>query len=118
MKLKRLGIIAALLLLIALPTLAQDSTTITWLSLGWPVDDVIAEFEAQNPDINVEAEQVGFNDLFAQIQVRLGARSSVPDVISVDVPLVSAYAFRNWLLPLDPVFTGDEVEDWLPAAVD
>ena len=118
MKLKRLGIIAALLLLIALPTLAQDSTTITWLSLGWPVDDVIAEFEAQNPDINVEAEQVGFNDLFAQIQVRLGARSSVPDVISVDVPLVSAYAFLNWLLPLDPVFTGDEVEDWLPAAVD
>ncbi|MCY4465913.1 MAG: sugar ABC transporter substrate-binding protein [Chloroflexi bacterium] len=117
MKRKRIGIIAALLLLVALPSLAQDVTTITWLSLDWPVDDVIAEFEAQNPDINVEAEQVGFNDLFAQIQVRLGARSSVPDVISVDVPLVSAYAFRNWLLPLDPVFTGDEVEDWLPAAV-
>lgn len=117
MKMKRFGIIAALLLLLAAPSLAQDTTTITWLSLGWPVDDVIAEFEAQNPDINVEAEQVGFNDLFAQIQVRLGARSPLPDVISVDVPLVSAYAFRNWLLPLDPAFTGDEVEDWLPAAV-
>ena len=115
---KRFFVLAALLALLVTPSLAQDVTTITWLSLDWPVDDVIAEFEAQNPDIHVEAEQVGFNDLFAQIQVRLGARSSVPDVISVDVPLVSAYAFRNWLLPLDPVFTGDEVEDWLPAAVD
>ena len=115
---KRFFVLAALLALLVSPSLAQDATTITWLTLDWPVDDVIAEFEAQNPDIHVEAEQVGFNDLFAQIQVRLGARSSVPDVISVDVPLVSAYAFRNWLLPLDPVFTGDEVEDWLPAAVD
>lgn len=118
MNMKRIAIVPLLLLLVILPSLAQDTTTITWLSLGWPVDEVIAEFEAQNPDINVEAEQVGFNDLFAQIQVRLGARSPLPDVISVDVPLVSAYAFRNWLLPLDPVFTGDEIEDWLPAAVD
>ncbi|MDE2859159.1 MAG: sugar ABC transporter substrate-binding protein [Chloroflexota bacterium] len=100
------------------PASAQDDpTTITWLTLGWPADYIIEEFEARNPDINVEAEQVGFNDLFAQIQVRLGAGSEVPDVISVDVPLVSGYALRNWLLPLDPVFTGDEVEDWLPAAV-
>ena len=115
---KRILVLAALLALLVTPSLAQDETTITWLSLGWPVDDVIAAFEEANPDINVEAEQVGFNDLFAQIQVRLGARSPLPDVISVDVPLVSAYAFRNWLLPLDPLFTGDEVEDWLPAAVD
>lgn len=115
---KRLIVLAALLALLVTPSLAQDETTITWLSLGWPVDEVIAAFEEANPDINVEAEQVGFNDLFAQIQVRLGARSPLPDVISVDVPLVSAYAFRNWLLPLDPLFTGDEVEDWLPAAVD
>ena len=115
---KRILVLTALLALLVTPSLAQDETTITWLSLGWPVDDVIAAFEEANPDINVEAEQVGFNDLFAQIQVRLGARSPLPDVISVDVPLVSAYAFRNWLLPLDPLFTGDEVEDWLPAAVD
>lgn len=115
---KRILVLVALLALLVTPSLAQDETTITWLSLGWPVDDVIAAFEEANPDINVEAEQVGFNDLFAQIQVRLGARSPLPDVISVDVPLVSAYAFRNWLLPLDPLFTGDEVEDWLPAAVD
>ena len=114
----RLLILAALLALLITPSLAQDETTITWLSLGWPVDDVIAAFEEANPGIKVEAEQVGFNDLFAQIQVRLGARAPQPDVLSVDVPLVSGYAFRNWLLPLDPVFTGDEVADWLPAAVD
>ena len=117
MNCKRFILLTLLLALGSMPSLAQDATTITWLSLGWPVDAVIAEFEAQNPDIKVEAEQVGFNDLFAQIQVRLGARAPLPDVISVDVPLVSGYAFRNWLLPLDPIFTADEVEDWLPAAV-
>ena len=117
MNAKKLLFIALLLLLVAAPAMAQDTTTITWLTLGWPSEALIEEFEARNPDIKVEAEQIGFNDLFAQIQVRLGAGSAVPDVIAVDVPLVSGYALRNWLLPLDPVFTGDEVEDWLPAAV-
>ena len=108
---------ALLLLIVAFPSYAQDVTTITWLTLGWLVEALIEEFEARNPDVKVEAEQIGFNDLFAQIQVRLDAGSAVPDVIAVDVPLVSGYALRNWVRPLDPIFTGGEVEAWLPAAV-
>lgn len=96
----------------------DDVTTITWLSLGWNgVDDVIALFEEENPDINVESEQVPFNALFEQIQVRLGAGSSDPDVLSVDVPLVAGYGLRDWLLPLDDAFTEDERADWLEAAL-
>ena len=118
MMIKRTIFLALLLCVAALPSMAQDDvTTISWLTLGWPGEWIADEFMARNPDIMVEVESVGFNDLFAQIQVRLGAGSAVPDVISVDVPLVSGYALRNWLLALDPVFTGDEVEDWLPAAV-
>ena len=118
MTFKRTIFLALLLCVAALPSFAQDDvTTISWLTLGWPGEWIADEFMARNPDIMVEVESVGFNDLFAQIQVRLGAGSAVPDVISVDVPLVSGYALRNWLLALDPVFTGDEVEDWLPAAV-
>ncbi|MCY4061719.1 MAG: extracellular solute-binding protein, partial [Chloroflexi bacterium] len=96
MFLKKAILIALLLLISLTPSLAQDVTTITWLTLGWPAEALIEEFEARNPDIKVEAEQIGFNDLFAQIQVRLGAGSAVPDVIAVDVPLVSGYALRNW----------------------
>ncbi len=117
-KLMLLTTLLGIFIMLLAPAGAQDEpTSITWLTLDWPTEAIIEEFEALNPDITVEAEQVGFNDLFAQIQVRLGAGSELPDVISVDVPLVSGYAFRNWLLPLDPIFTGDEVEDWLPAAV-
>ena len=97
----------------------EDVTTITWLTLNWNgVEDTIAVFEAENPDINVEAEMVPFNALFEQIQVRLGADSPEPDVISVDVPLVAGYGLRGWLLPLDDVFTEAERADWLEAALE
>lgn len=97
----------------------EGVTTITWLTLSWNgVQDVIDVFEAENPDINVEAEMVPFNSLFEQIQVRFGAKSPDPDVISVDVPLVAGYGLRDWLLPLDDVFNEAERADWLPAALE
>jgi ABC-type glycerol-3-phosphate transport system substrate-binding protein len=96
-----------------------DVTTITWLTLSWNgVEDVIKVFEEENPDIKVEAEMVPFNALFEQIQVRFGANSPQPDVISVDVPLVAGYGLRNWLLPLDEVFTEEQRADWLDAALE
>ena len=79
-------------------------------------EEVVAAFEAENPDIDVEIEQVPFNSLFEQIQVRLAAGSAQPDVISVDVPLVAGYGLRGWLLPLDPYFMMGEQDDWLDAA--
>ncbi|MEZ4731020.1 MAG: extracellular solute-binding protein [Caldilineaceae bacterium] len=98
---------------------SEDVTTITWLTLTWNgVEDVISVFEAENPDINVEAEMVPFNSLFEQIQVRLGANSVDPDVISVDVPLVAGYGLRGWLLPLEDLFTEEERADWLEAALE
>ena len=96
-----------------------DVTTITWLTLTWNgVEDVIAVFEEENPDINVEAEMVPFNSLFEQIQVRLGAGSEDPDVFSVDVPLVAGYGLRDWLLSLEDVFTEEQRADWLDAALE
>ncbi len=102
----------------AQPAAAEGVTTITWLTLDWNgVQDVIDVFEAENPDINVEAEMVPFNSLFEQIQVRLGAGATDPDVLSVDVPLVTGYGLRGWLLPVGDVFTEDEKADWLEAAM-
>jgi multiple sugar transport system substrate-binding protein len=34
------------------------------------------------------------------------------------VPLVAGYGLRNWLLPLDDIFSDAEIEDWLDAAVE
>ena len=113
-------LLALLLVFSAMPALSQDdAATVTWLMLGWGgAEEVVAQFEEENPDINVELEQVPFNALFEQIQVRLGANSSDPDVLSVDVPLVAAYGLRGWLLPLDEFFISGEQEDWLDAATE
>ena len=73
-------LLALLLVFSAIPALSQDdATTVTWLMLGWGgAEEVVAQFEEENPDINVELEQVPFNALFEQISVRLGADSSDP----------------------------------------
>lgn len=96
---------------------AAEGAKIVWLTLDWSVEQVLADFKAAKPEIEVQAEQTGFNELFQQIQIRLAAGDTSPDVISVDVPLVASYGFRNWLLNLDDVFSADEKADWLDAAI-
>lgn len=96
---------------------AEGKTQVTWLTLDWPTAEVEAAFEAAHPDIDLVVENIGFNDLFQQIQIRLGAGSDTPDVLAVDVPLVASYGFRDWLLPLEDVFTEEEKADWLEAAL-
>lgn len=113
-------LVILLLCVMVMPSIAQDDvTTITWLNCcGWPSEEVLAVFHEQNPDIQVEVENVPFNSLFEQIQVRLGAGSEEPDVLSVDVPLVAGYGLRGWLLPLDNFFVNGEQEDWLDSSLD
>lgn len=97
--------------------LEVEKTKIIWLACcGWPSDVVEAEFEKQNPDIDLEVENVGFNELFQQIQIRLGAEDDTPDALAVDGPVVASYGLRDWLLPLDDVFSQREINDWLDAS--
>ena len=112
-----------LTILLAGHAFAQDKTTITWLTLSeWggdgDVSPVIDAFEADNPDIEVKLDQLPFNDMFSQIQIRLNAGGSDPDVLSVDVPVTASYGIRGWLLPLDDAFSPEEKADWLEAAVE
>ncbi len=118
MQMRYIVLMTVALLLVVAPLAAQEATTITWLNCcNWPSEEVIAEFEAENPDINVEVETVDFNALFEQIQVRLGGGASDPDVLSVDVPVTAGYGLRGWLLPLDDAFSDEDRADWLPAAL-
>src|SRR4051794_29854781 len=89
----------ALVLTPYMPTAAQNKTTITFLACGcWggDIELVTKDFEADNPDITVKVEKPQTDDLFQQIQVRLGAGNASPDVIAVDVPLTAAYANKGW----------------------
>ncbi len=97
--------------------LAQDKTTVTWLT-DLPADTVVPTFMEQNPDIEVKVESVSFNEVFQQNQVRLGSGSNSPDIISVDAPLVASYGLRGWLDPLDDAFSEEERAEWVDALVE
>ena len=104
------------------PATGQDDVvTITWLRLAeWTDADpaIIEAFEASHPGIKVEIEEIPFSELVSQINLRFGADDTSIDVIAADVPLVSSYGYRGWLLPLDDIFTEEELADFLPAALD
>ena len=111
------------LLALASFAVAQEKTNITWLTLAeWGGDGdisaVIDAFEAEHPDIEVTLDQLPFNDLFTQIQIRMTAGGGDPDVLSVDVPLTAGYGLRGWLEPLGDVFSEEEKADWLEAALE
>jgi len=97
---------------------STGKTKVNWLMISeWPgTDTVAADFMADNPDIDLVLEKVAFNDLFQQIQIRLSSGSDSPDIVSVDVPLVSGYGVRNWLASLDDLYTPEEKADILEAA--
>lgn len=96
---------------------SAGKTQIKWLTLDWTMDEFEKKFEEDNPTYDLVIEKLPFNDLFSQIQIRMGAKSDTFDVLSVDVPVTTSYGVRNWLLPLDDLYTAEERADWLDSAV-
>lgn len=96
---------------------ASGKKQIKWLTLDWSQDEFKKQFEADNPGYELVVEKLPFNDLFSQIQIRMTAKSDSFDVMSVDVPVTTAYGVRGWLLPLDDLYTADEKADWLDSAI-
>lgn len=94
-----------------------EKKQIKYLTLDWPTAEFKARFEADNPGYELVIEALPFNDLFQQIQIRMGANSNSFDVFSVDVPVTYGYGARKWLYPLDDIFTAEEKADWLESAL-
>jgi len=90
---------------------------VRYLTLDWTTDGFKQQFEADNPGYELVLEKLPFNDLFSQIQIRMGAKSDSFDVFSVDVPVTYGYGARNWLVPLDDVFTSEEKADWVESSL-
>ena len=97
---------------------APERVKITWLCLAWDeVPGGLAIFHDTVPDVEVEAQPLGWNDFFEQVQVQLAAGMGQPDVFSVDVPMVWSYGWRGWLRPLDDAYTQEEKDDWIEASL-
>ena len=92
-----------LMSLVSLTVFAATEITVSSLA-GYPYNEafpeIIKQFEEQHPDIKVNVEYYPYNKLLEITEVKLGARSSDLDVLFTDVPLVSSYTKKNYIIPL------------------
>ena len=89
------------------PAAAAPTVTVTYLATqgGTVIGPIIKSFEKAHPNIKIVRQELPFDQLFQQIQVRLASGSTSPDIIDVDAPVVAAYAVQGFLAPLDSYFS-------------
>lgn len=116
--------LCALLLVVAslaAPLAAADKVkTIKFLTMAEyhnALAGVIQAFEASHPGVKVETEEFPFAQLFDAIEIKLGSKNSKFDVVLTDATMVSGYAYRGFISPLDSYFSAAEKKQFTPALV-
>lgn len=71
------------------------------------LEPIVEKFEEET-GATVNVELYAHSDYLEMLQVRLESGSDDYDVIGVDVPLVSSYAYHEWIVPMDEWFSEDE----------
>lgn len=95
------------------PTDNDDGEEIT-LRMAWWGDqprtdytlEVIKLFEAENPNIKIEAEYAGWDDYWQSLAPQAAA-NELPDIIQMDLSYISQYAENNQLADLTPFFDNE-----------
>lgn len=119
MKTTRILILA---LLLALASLAGAQTVIRYLQPGVdqpnlrePVEQMIAQFEAEHPDIAVELESVGWGDAYQKITTDILAGNAA-DVMYVGARWIPAFAALGGIVTLEE-FVDDEKLSLFPSGL-
>ena len=124
---KYLSLVLALMLVLGMTAIASADATqpakIVWLTQGvgdnaWEgrTKSILAKYK-ELTGVEVVGEFYSFNDLFDVIEVKIASGSSDYDVISVDVPMVAAYATRGYITPMDQYFTDEEKAQFIDSAL-
>ncbi len=95
----------------------SGSKKIVWLTETVKENQEILDNFEKATGIKVVGEYVSFNDLFETIEVKIASGSKEYDVISVDGPMVAAYATRGYISPLDEFFTEDEKKQFITSSL-
>ena len=82
-----------------------------------PVDDIIDNFESENPGINVTPVPVGFSDILNQLTVMYNS-GDAPDLAQAAGPNITILALMGALASADEVFPKDFQEDLIQSAYD
>ncbi len=86
----------------------------SWQGLMVPI---LEKFQEQT-GIKVVGEHYAYADLLEVIEVKIGSGSTDYDVVTVDGPLVAAYASRGYLSPMTDYFTQEELSQFTKSSVD
>jgi ABC-type glycerol-3-phosphate transport system substrate-binding protein len=78
---------------------------------------LITAFNKANPGIQVKFSTLPFNQFFQQVEIRLSAGATDPDVLDVDAPEVAGYAVQGFLQPLDSAFSKADIAQFIPATL-
>jgi len=89
----------SLLMLTLQAASAQDTVTLSFVGpeANTTMQPVIDAFQAANPNIIVNYEQVPFADLNDILQTRIGGGDSTPDIFTADQPRIPALVDRGFL---------------------
>lgn len=71
------------------------------------MDQMIAEFEKQNPDIEVDVEVIGYDDYFTKLQTQASSKT-LPDVFEMNYENFKTYAGNGVLLDLTELSKEDK----------
>lgn len=81
-----------------------------------PMAEIEADYETKHPDIDLNLQIMGYDQLSQTLEVKMGAKSNEFDVIAVDFPLVAAYTERGYIQPLDKWITAAEQKRFIESS--
>ena len=108
----------SLLALVTSVGAVQAETSVTfWHSFngasGEALEEIITNYQAQNPDVVIAAEYVGnYNDIVARLQAAIPANRG-PDAVILEVTRYGLFADAGVLADLTPYFDADPLKDEL-----
>jgi len=108
----------ALALAVTLPAaaVAQEPTTIRYFTFSAApdhlddLDQMIAGFEAQNPDVKVDVETAPFDNYFTLLQTQV-AGGDAPDAFELNFENFVTFASKDVLADLGPMIEADDSVD-------
>lgn len=85
-----------------------------------PHNDILAEFEKENPDIQVQLEPTNYGDYYARLKTQIAA-GSPPDIIQIGDDAIADFAGNGAVIDLGSYITGKNGIDatiYLPGLLD
>ena len=78
----------------------------------------IADKYFEETGVKVNIEYYEHTNYFPALEAKMSAKSSDLDIIGVDVPMTSGYAEKGYIIPLNEYFSENEINEFVPAAID